>query len=134
MVNWCYSPLTTHHLTLTKLKLEGDYKKTLKALFATAIRFNLPVAVWRLPNSEEVKLCVSLRSFQTLGSVPQVEGGLSGFTFYPFSVSNKNPAAFIKADITFSSLSEKLKFNFKLNGDPEYVALVERLQDYFYKV
>jgi isochorismate synthase len=114
--------------------LEGDYKKTIKALFATAIRFNLPVAVWRLPNSPEVKLCVSLRSFQTMGSVPQVEGGLPGFAFYPFSVSNKNPAAFIKADITFSSLSAKLKFNFKLNGDPEYVDLVQRLQEYFEKV
>jgi len=111
--------------------LEGDYRTTIKALFATAIRFNLPVALWRLPSSTEVKLCVSLRSVQTLASVPQIEGGLPGFAFYPFGVSDTNPAAFIKADITFSSHSAKLKFNFKLNEKPEYVALVQRLQDYF---
>jgi len=114
--------------------LEGDYKTTIKALFATAIRFNLPVAVWRFPSSTEIKLCVSLRSVQTLATVPQIEGGLSGFAFYPFGVSDKNPAAFIKADITFSSHSSKLKFNFKLNDKPEYVALVQRLQDYFSKI
>jgi len=114
--------------------LEGDYRNTIKALFATAIRFNLPVAVWRLPACSEIKLCVSLRSVQTLATVPQIEGGLSGFAFYPFGVSEKNPAAFIKSDITFSSHSAKLKFNFKLNEKPEYVALVQRLQDYYSKI
>ena len=116
------------------MTLEGDYRTTIKALFATAIRFNLPVAIWRLPSSSEIKLCVSLRSVQTLATVPQIEGGMSGFAFYPFGVSDKNPAAFIKADITFSSYSSKLKFNFKLNDKPEYVALVQRLQDYFSKI
>jgi len=111
--------------------LEGNYKTTIKALFATAIRFNLPVAVWRLPASSELKLCVSLRPVQTLAHVPQLEGGLSGFAFYPFAISARNPAAFIKADLTFSSSSSKLKFNFSLNEKPEYVALVQRLQEYF---
>ncbi|KAA5540146.1 chorismate-binding protein [Adhaeribacter rhizoryzae] len=116
------------------MTLEGDYKYTLEALFATAVRFNLPVAVWRLPDTAEIKLCVSLRGVQTLATVPQLEGGLSGFAFYPFQVTHTNPAAFINADITFSSLSSKLKFNFKLNENPEYVALVKRLQDYFLKI
>lgn len=116
------------------MTLEGDYKNTLKALFATAIRFNLPVAVWRLPQSAEVKLCVSLRSVQTLAAVPQIEGGLPGFAFYPFQITATNPAIFINADITFSSLSTKLKFNFKLHDKPEYVALIKRLQDYFEKI
>jgi isochorismate synthase len=114
--------------------IEGDYKNTLKALFSTAVRFNLPVAVWRLPDSPEIKLCLSLRGVQTLATVPQLEGGLTGFAFYPFQVSATNPATFIKADITFSSLSSKLKFNFQLSENPEYVALVKRLQDYFTKI
>ncbi|PSR57174.1 isochorismate synthase [Adhaeribacter arboris] len=59
---------------------------------------------------------------------------MSGFAFYPFQVSEKYPAQFIKADITYSSLSAKLKFNFKLNENPDYVALIQRLQDYFDKI
>ena len=116
------------------MTIEGDYKLTLKALFTTAIRFNLPVAVWRLPHSSEVKLCVSLRGVQTLSNVPQLEGGLSGFAFYPFRVTPNHPATFIKADMTFSSLSAKLKFNFKLSENPEYILLVNRIQDYFLKI
>lgn len=116
------------------MTIEGDYKKTIAALFSTAVRFNLPVAVWCLPDSPEIKLCLSLRGVQTLATVPQLEGGLTGFAFYPFQVSAANPATFIKADITFSSLSSKLKFNFQLNENPEYVALVKRLQDYFHKI
>ncbi|QMU28541.1 chorismate-binding protein [Adhaeribacter radiodurans] len=117
------------------MNLEGDYKVILKALFATAIRFQLPVAVWRLPGSNsEIKLCVSLRPAQTSCEVPQLESGTSGFAFYPFQVSEKYPAQFIKADITYSSLLAKLKFNFKLNENPDYVALVQRLQDYFAKI
>ena len=77
---------------------------------------------------------MSLRGVQTLATVPQLEGGLTGFAFYPFQVSDTNPATFIKADITFSSLSAKLKFNFKLSENPEYIALVKRLQDYFQKI
>ncbi|MDQ4141259.1 MAG: hypothetical protein M3142_12150, partial [Bacteroidota bacterium] len=116
------------------MNLEGDYRIILKALFATAIRFQLPVAVWRLPGSTEIKLCVSLRRAQTSCEVPQLESGISGFAFYPFQVSEKYPAQFIKADITYSSLFAKLKFNFKLNENPDYVALVQRLQDYFDKI
>ncbi len=116
------------------MNLEGDSNIILKALFATAIRFQLPVAVWRLPGTTEIKLCVSLRPAQTSGDVPQLEAGISGFAFYPFQISDKYPAHFIKADITYSSLSAKLKFNFKLNENPEYVALVQRLQEYFDKV
>ncbi|QNF35876.1 chorismate-binding protein [Adhaeribacter swui] len=63
-----------------------------------------------------------------------MESGVSGFAFYPFQVSEKYPAQFIKADITYSSLSAKLKFNFKLSENPEYVALVQRLQEYFDKI
>lgn len=117
-----------------RVNLEGDSNEILKALFATAIRFHLPVAVWRLPNTSEIKLCVSLRPAQTSGDVPQLESGVSGFAFYPFQVSDKYPAHFIKADITYSSLSAKLKFNFKLSENPEYVALVQRLQEYFDKI
>lgn len=116
------------------MTLEGNYTNTLEALFATAVRFNLPVAVWRLPDSPEIKLCVSLRGVQTLATIPQLEGGLTGFAFYPFQISADIPATFIKADITYSSLSSKLKFNFKLSENPEYVALVKRLQDYFLKI
>lgn len=116
------------------MSLEGDSNIILKALFATAIRFQLPVAVWRLPGTTEIKLCVSLRPAQTSGDVPQLESGISGFAFYPFQISEKYPAHFIKADITYSSLSAKLKFNFKLNENPEYVALVQRLQEYFDKM
>lgn len=116
------------------MTLAGDYKITLKALFSTAVRFNLPVAVWRLPDSSEIKLCLSLRDVQTLATVPQLEGGLTGFAFYPFAVSASNPATLIRADITYSSLSSKLKFNFKLQENPQYVALVQRLQEYFNKI
>ncbi len=116
------------------MNLEGDYRLVLKALYATAIRFQLPVAVWRLPLSSEIKLCVSLRPAQNSGEMPQLESGISGFAFYPFQVSAQYPAQFIKADITYSSLSAKLKFNFKLQENPEYVALVERLQEYIAKI
>ena len=118
----------------SRVNLEGDSNSILKALFATAIRFHLPVAVWRLPGTTEIKLCVSLRPAQTSGDVPQLESGISGFAFYPFQVSDKYPAHFIKADITYSSLSAKLKFNFKLSENPEYVALVQRLQEHFEKI
>ncbi|WP_051360100.1 chorismate-binding protein [Adhaeribacter aquaticus] len=114
--------------------LEGNYNTIIKALFATAIRFNLPVALWRLPKSQEIKLCVSIQPVQSLESVPHLESGLSGFAFYPFQVNLNNPAAFIKADITYSSLSSKLKFNFKLNENSEYVSLVKRLQEYYLKI
>lgn len=113
------------------MNVEGDSKTVLKALFATAVRFQLPVAVWHLPLRDEIKLCVSLRPALTAATVPPLEGGAAGFAFYPFQVSEQNPAQFIRADITYSSLSAKLKFNFKLNENPEYVALVRRLQAYF---
>lgn len=116
------------------MNLEGDYQTILKTLYATAIRFQLPVAVWRLPGSNEIKLCFSLRPAQVSGEAPQLETGISGFAFYPFEVSNKYPAQFVHADITYSSLSAKIKFNFKLNENPEYVALVVRLQEYFNKI
>ena len=116
------------------MNLEGDYQTILKALYATAIRFQLPVAIWRLPGTSGIKLCVSLRPALATCEVPHLESGISGFAFHPFQVSEKYPAQFINADITYSSLSSKLKFNFKLNENPEYVALVQRLQEYFDKI
>jgi isochorismate synthase len=78
---------------------------SIELIYKTAIAQNRAVAVWRLPYSEEIQLCVSLQDNLLTGQ-PELETSALGFLFCPFLVTKEHPNIFIKADIHFNDSRE----------------------------
>jgi isochorismate synthase len=72
---------------------------TAAAIFRAALSAELPVALWRLPNTKEVQALVAA---QVTDALPAMEGPTSGFAFSPFQASATSPITFLPADLYFS--------------------------------
>jgi isochorismate synthase len=97
-------------------KLTGNPACDLNALFAAAIAQNLAVAVWRLPQSQEIHLAVSLQP-TLLSQLPELETSPPGFLFCPFEVSLQHPLHFIAADVTYSTTQGATNINVTLQKE-----------------
>ncbi|MEQ9427073.1 MAG: isochorismate synthase [Cyclobacteriaceae bacterium] len=92
--------------TLTDLRID----QSLKAIFKTAIELNFPVALWRLPLTDEINLIVDL-SGKSKEVKPELEALPNGFIAHPFNSEGSTPARFISADLIYSSQGQSLKVN-----------------------
>ncbi|WP_439883244.1 isochorismate synthase [Pontibacter sp. MBLB2868] len=82
---------------------------SIENIFRTAIAQNRAVAVWRLPQTQEVQVCVSLQD-NLHNSQPQLEQSSFGFLFCPFQESGEHQNNFIKADVHFNAATEVLSY------------------------
>lgn len=82
---------------------------TIDNIYRTAIAQNRAVAVWRLPQAQEIQVCVSLQEDLRVGQ-PQLEQSPFGFLFCPFQESAAHHNQFIKADISFGSDAREVSF------------------------
>ncbi|MBD1397536.1 chorismate-binding protein [Pontibacter sp. JH31] len=80
---------------------------TLTEVLQTALHQGLAVAAWRLPLQPEVQLCVSFTP-QTTQEIPTLEPSPAGFLFCPFQADAVHPHIFLKADLSFSSITGEL--------------------------
>ncbi|PRY15518.1 isochorismate synthase [Pontibacter ummariensis] len=76
---------------------------TIEEVFKAAVAGNRAVAVWRLPESEKLQVCVSLQSGHEVGQ-PHLEQSPFGFLFCPFQPQD-HPNIFIKADVYLDDAS-----------------------------
>ncbi|WP_181308889.1 chorismate-binding protein [Rufibacter sp. XAAS-G3-1] len=74
-------------------------EETAFKIFQAALAAELPVALWRLPNTKEVQAVVAAQAKQTL---PPMEGPQQGFAFCPFQNATTAPGTFLPADLYFS--------------------------------
>ncbi|MDO6391224.1 isochorismate synthase [Pontibacter sp. BT731] len=81
---------------------------TLAQVLAAAIRQQTAIAVWRLPLQTEVQACISFAP-QTTSAIPALEPSPAGFLFCPFVTEGAHKHIFLKADITYSSLTKQLR-------------------------
>ncbi|RSK44212.1 chorismate-binding protein [Hymenobacter perfusus] len=74
-----------------------------RQLVALALTSGRPVALWRLPNAEHARLCLSLKvDGAYVGLPPALEPTApAGFAFFPFRDSDHNPPLFLPADLFF---------------------------------
>ncbi|GGK71299.1 chorismate-binding protein [Rufibacter glacialis] len=79
--------------------LAGSVEETAHHIFRAALAAHLPVAVWRLPNTQALQVVVASEIQPT---VPPLEGPQQGFAFCPFQVSEASPNVFLPADLYFS--------------------------------
>ncbi len=89
-------------------------ERILKSLLTTAMELECPVALWRLPMSDEIHLVIS---FSEVISNPKldIEETVSGFTFNPFDLSRPN--LLIKDDFYLSFRFEELSCNYDFNNE-----------------
>jgi isochorismate synthase len=77
--------------------------ETAHALFRAALTAQLPVALWRLPFTQEVQVLVASK---TEAKLPPLEGPKKGFAFCPFTVSEAAGVTFLPADLYFSGKAD----------------------------
>lgn len=75
---------------------------TLERFFNTAIGLNLPVALWRLPDTSAVQACISFQKEIGIGE-PELETSPFGYYFCPFQNTDAQPNLFLQADLHFST-------------------------------
>lgn len=81
---------------------------TLKKVFQAAVAQNLPVAIWCLPESDTVQVCISVEQAVQVEE-PALEHSPFGFLFCPFTASIAHPNLFIKAAILYDVTTGELK-------------------------
>ncbi|MBC7447493.1 MAG: chorismate-binding protein [Hymenobacteraceae bacterium] len=72
------------------------------------LSFSAPYAVWRRPGAAHAEAVLSATENVLAGPMPRLEGGRSGFAFYPFQDSDAAPAFWLPADVYFDG--EQLHF------------------------
>ena len=72
---------------------------TTQELLDPARMYGFPYAVWRRPGAARVEAVVSTTPDVLAGPPPHLEGGPSGFVFYPFQDSDSAPAFFLPAHL-----------------------------------
>ncbi|MCC9165504.1 chorismate-binding protein [Pontibacter harenae] len=77
---------------------------TLEQTIHTALKLGKAVAAWRLPNTSEAHVAVSLQDKYTT-TPPTLENSPFGFLFCPFQESESMQNLFIKADLYFSQVA-----------------------------
>ena len=77
----------------------------IKAFYQTAIEFNLPVALWRMPRQGHIYLLVSFNE-EPSWIKPDLEELSPGFLFSPFE-SETAQAIFLKADLLINITDQK---------------------------
>ncbi len=75
-------------------------EEVIETSLQTAFEAGLPLAMWRMPNQNEINLVISLEDAVSLDTL-DLEDLPKGFLFTPFDFPSK-AARFIKADISFS--------------------------------
>ncbi|MDX5347810.1 MAG: chorismate-binding protein, partial [Hymenobacteraceae bacterium] len=90
------------YTALTALLAGAPVADAIQALYQTAIAENLPVAVWRLPHSDIITLCLSFSPAQHEWE-PQLEHEKPGFAFCPFQESLAACNLFIPADLVYTT-------------------------------
>lgn len=98
---------------------------TLEQVFSAAVTHNLPVAIWRLPETNSVQACVSFRPAIPVEQ-PSLEQSPFGFLFCPFTVSPEQPNLFIKADVVFDATTGELQPAGDISKD-EFKSFIESL-------
>lgn len=96
----------------------------LNALFGTAVALNMAVAVWRLPQTQELHLAISLGATVT-AELPVLESARPGFLFCPFAVTGTQPAHYLSADILYNATRQQLIIDPVVAGD---IACADRLR------
>lgn len=71
----------------------------IKAVYQTAVFFNFPIAIWRLPNQQEVSIAISTTNVLEEEKISTLESK-KGFCFQRF-INQGNKAFFIAADIFY---------------------------------
>jgi isochorismate synthase len=85
------------------VSLTASPVETAHALFTAALAAQLPVALWRLPFTQEVQVLVASK---TETKLPPLEGPKKGFAFCPFTVSEAAEVTFLPADLYFSGKAD----------------------------
>ncbi|WP_210490441.1 chorismate-binding protein [Rufibacter aurantiacus] len=85
------------------ISFASSSEETAFRIFRAALASNLPVALWRLPNTKEVQVLVAAQVQQNL---PPLEGPQRGFAFCPFQASATTPNTFLPADLYFSGKAD----------------------------
>ncbi|SIR40899.1 isochorismate synthase [Pontibacter lucknowensis] len=87
---------------------ENTQHYTLEQVLSAALALQQAIAVWRLPLQTEVQACISF-GMQTTPAIPDLEPSPAGFLFCPFVTEGAHSHIFLKADISYSSLSKQLR-------------------------
>ncbi|WP_114782434.1 chorismate-binding protein [Botryobacter ruber] len=78
---------------------------TLSAILTAAVKLGFAVAAWRLPETSDINIAVSLRQQHAIAQ-PVLENSPFGFLFCPFQANEAHGNLFIKADIFYNSAAE----------------------------
>lgn len=84
-----------------------DPKQLLSKLYYSACRNQLPVALWSLPDSEEIHLVISFEKPMKLER-PELEDLPGGFIVTPFQ---DDESSFIKGDVLFKTSEQSIRVN-----------------------
>lgn len=85
------------------------FEKGLTSFFLTALSLDLPFAVWKKPNSEQITSIVQLSG--EFKKITDLESSPEGFLFCPFDKNEKQEKDLIKADLMISSEESQLIIN-----------------------
>ncbi len=88
---------------------ELELNEALKKIYSTALHLNFPVAIWRMPVTQDISLIVDL-SGKSKKVKTELEEVTSGFIAAPFH-SEDETAEFISADLIFKSQNGQLTVN-----------------------
>jgi isochorismate synthase len=72
-------------------------------IFKTAVETDLPVVLWRLPNTPNIQVLVANEVQNTL---PPLEGPDRGFAFHPFQITETLPVNFLAADLYYGGKAD----------------------------
>lgn len=98
-------------------KLSTKFSEKLETFFHTALKLDLPVAIWRLPLSDNVQAIAQLN--QGSNDFEQIETAPEGFVFRPFDTSDEKPGEFVRADMLISSDHPVMHINASYNKPAE---------------
>ena len=88
---------------------ELSFIDKLNSFFRTALKSNLPLAIWKTPQQNIVNAVCQL---DKSASFPEeIESAPVGYYFVPFDQAGKSKPRFIKADLTLDSRENQLKID-----------------------
>ena len=120
----------SHSDVIYPTQLDNSQLEKVEHFFNASIKKNLPVAVWRLPNSHSINtICQLEERNQKFNSI---ENAPPGFLFHPFEESDTSPQKFIQADVLMLDNDIEINLSPSSNKSPQtfdsFLAAIEEVK------
>lgn len=85
------------------------FSEQLEHFFNASLKLDIPVAIWRLPNTQRIQAVCQLDNVQE--KIEELENSPAGFIFHPFQEEDGKNRHFVRADLRFCSDEHHVQLN-----------------------